>query len=124
MLGKRLTDAGHSVTSVIRTKDHSADIEAFKATPKVLSLEDSPASEFSALFQNHDLVYFTAGAGGKGGAERTRKVDYEGAVKVFDGIDGVKGAKPKLVMLSAIDVRDLNKTPAHYVRSFLLRWSS
>jgi len=113
-LGKYLTTAGHSVTSVIRSDAHAVDIEAFKATPKVLSLEGSPASDFSSLFQNRDLIYFTAGAGGKGGVERTRKVDYEGALKVFDAIDGVKGAKPKLVMLSAIDVRDVSKTPAHY----------
>lgn len=90
----------------------------------ILSLEDTPTSEFSKAFTGFDVVYFCAGAGGKGGEERTRKVDYEGAVKVMDAIDGVlldeegKG-RPRLVLLSAIDVRNPEKVPIHYVRPSL-----
>lgn len=73
-------------------------------------------SDFAAAFEKVDVVYFSAGAGGKGGAERTRMVDYEGAVKVFDAIEAVKGTKPRLIMVSAIDVRDRSKpAPEHYV---------
>lgn len=60
-------------------------------------------------------MYFSAGAGGQGGEERTKKVDYEGAVKTFDAIEGVEGPKPRLILVSAIDVRDPEKIPAHYV---------
>lgn len=42
-------------------------------------------------------------------------MDYEGAVKVFDAIEGVKGSKPRLILVSAIDIRDPDKVPAHYV---------
>lgn len=79
--------------------------------------------------RNIDVVYFVAGAGGKGGEERTRKVDYEGAVKVFDAIELVKGEKmmmmkkPRLILLSAIDVRDPEgKVPAHYVCVIYFFW--
>lgn len=65
-------------------------------------------------------MYFSAGAGGKGGPERTRKVDEEGAIKVFDAIESVGSSKeerPRLIIVSAIDIRDESKGyPAHYVR--------
>ena len=64
-------------------------------------------------------MYFSAGAGGKGGEELTKKVDYEGALKVFDAIEGVEGSvKPRLILVSALDVRDPKKIPAHYVSFF------
>lgn len=65
-------------------------------------------------------MYFSAGAGGKGGEERTKKVDYEGALKVFDALERVDGrTKPRLILVSAIDVRDPEKVPEHYVSRYL-----
>lgn len=82
----------------------------------MLSLEDEPKETFRDVFEGKDLVYFSAGAGGKGGPERTRNVDYEGALKIFDAIELVKGPKPRFIMVSAIDVRDRSqKPPTHYV---------
>ncbi|KAJ7161149.1 NADH(P)-binding-domain-containing protein [Mycena filopes] len=110
----RLLGSSHSVTSIIRTAAHEDDIKAASATPLLLSLEDTPAADFTAAFTGADVVYFSAGAGGKGGEERTKSVDYEGAVKVFDAIEGVQGARPRLILVSAIDIRDPEKIPAHY----------
>jgi len=110
----RILSQQHRVKSVIRTLDHEADIRDASAEPIVLSLEDNSISDFAALFEEQDVVYFSAGAGGKGGEERTKSVDYEGALKVFDGIEAVKGAKPRLILVSAVDVRDPEKIPAHY----------
>lgn len=106
------------MTSVIRDPAQSPTITTAGATPVVLSLEDSPASAFTAAFEEAraNVVYFSAGAGGKGGEERTKAVDYGGALKVFDAIEGVSGAKPRLVLVSAVDIRDEAKVPAHYVR--------
>ena len=114
-----LAQNAFNVTSVIRDPAQASDITAVSATPYVLSLEDAPVSAFTALFAKTraQLVYFAAGAGGKGGAERTRAVDYEGAVKVFDAVEGVEGVKPRVILLSAIDSRDPNKLetyPAYY----------
>jgi nucleoside-diphosphate-sugar epimerase len=119
-LSTLLAQSSHLTTSLIRSPSHSPDILSTGATPLLLSLEDSPISEFTKLFKGKDVVYFCAGAGGRGGDERTRKVDYEGAVKVFDAIEGVEDGmgRPRLVLLSAIDVRDPGgKVPEHYVRS-------
>lgn len=107
----------HSVTSVIRTKEHEADIKDTGAFPHILSLEESPVSDFTSLFEDKNVVYFSAGAGGKGGADRTKAVDYEGALKVFDALEAVKSEpKPRLILVSAVDVRDPEKIPEHYVR--------
>lgn len=105
----------YKILSLIRNADQSQDISAAGASPHVISLEDDPKEKFAEVFQASDLVYFSAGAGGKGGPERTKKVDYEGAVKVFDAIEQVKGDKPRLILVSAIDIRDPNIVPAHYV---------
>jgi hypothetical protein len=108
----------HSVTSIIRDPAHEQDIKVASATPLLLSLEASSIAELTTAFEQSDVVYFSAGAGGKGGEERTKKVDYEGALKVCDAIEGVKGPKPRLILLSAIDVRDPEKIPAHYVSAY------
>ena len=84
----------------------------------MLSLEDAPVSDFAQLFTGANAVIFAAGAGGKGGEERTRAVDYEGALKVFDAIDAVSGTKPRLVLVSGLDVGNEDRFPEHYVRPF------
>lgn len=116
-LAKRLSSAGHPVTSIIRNPDQEKDITDVGATPLVISLEDASVQEFANAFKGFDVVYFSAGAGGKGGEERTKKVDYEGALKTFDAIEAVDGPKPRLILVSAVDIRDPEKIPAHYVRS-------
>jgi hypothetical protein len=99
----------------IRDQSQEQDIKDVSATPLVLSLEGSPMTDFTNAFEGKDTVYFCAGAGGKGGEERTRQVDYEGALKIFDAIEGVQGEKPLLILVSSVDVRDPTKIPAHYV---------
>ncbi|KAL1747746.1 NADH(P)-binding-domain-containing protein [Schizophyllum fasciatum] len=111
----RLIAPKHDVTSIIRDPAHSSDITATSAKPLVLSLESSTPADFTKVFTGKDIVYWSAGAGGKGGEERTKAVDYEGAIKVFDAIEAVEGTKPRLILVSAIDVRDPTKPPPpHY----------
>lgn len=100
----------------MRSKDHFEDITSLGATPVLLSLEDASAEALAEKFAGARAVIFSAGAGGKGGAERTNAVDYLGAVKTFDAIEKVEGEKPKLFMVSALDTRDMSKPPpTHYV---------
>lgn len=109
----------YAVESLVRSKDHFGDITSRGATPVLLSLEDASIAELSSKFEGARAVIFAAGAGGKGGAERTNAVDYLGAVKVFDAIEQSQ-EKPRLYVVSALDVRDLSKpAPAHYVSSAL-----
>lgn len=117
-LAKILSTKSIGVTSVIRDASQASAIQSAGATPEVLSLEQSPSSAFADLFQrtNSKLVYFSAGAGGKGGAERTKAVDFDGAVKIFDAVEQVPlESRPYLVLVSGIDVRDESKVPSHYV---------
>lgn len=118
----KLISSKHKVISVIRTPDHSSDITAAGAKPVVMSLESDPKETFTKLFENEsaEVVVFSAGAGGKGAEERTKAVDYEGAVKIFDAIDGVDESKrPRLILVSAVDIRDPNIIPDYYVRKTL-----
>lgn len=122
----RLLSAAHkTVHSVIRNESQSEEIREAGAQPVVLSLEDDDVQKFTKQFVDSaaDVVYFSAGAGGKGGAERTRKVDYEGALKIFDAIERVEksGGKknPRLILVSAIDIRNPDKVPEHYVSGLL-----
>lgn len=119
VLSKR---ANTKVLSIIRNTEHSQDVASTGATPLVLSLEDDSKEKFTEVFEGKDVVYFAAGAGGKGGPERALTVDRDGALKVFDALEDVKGEKPRLILLSAMDVRDRTKpAPAHYVRQKLAR---
>lgn len=115
-LARIASQNGHAVTSVIRDPSQSQDITDTGAKPHVLSLEDAPVSDFAQLFTGANSIVFAAGAGGKGGEERTRAVDYAGALKVFDAIDAVSGAKPRLVLVSGLDVGNEDRFPDHYVR--------
>ncbi|KAI9507950.1 hypothetical protein F5148DRAFT_1200784 [Russula earlei] len=103
-LARLLGDKLYPTTSIIRTEDHIPDITAISSTviPLVLSLEHSPVSAFTEAFSGADSVVFSAGTGGKGGRDRTRTVDYEGALKVFDAIEAVPlaGTKPHLLHVS------------------------
>ncbi|KAK4058455.1 hypothetical protein OIO90_000614 [Microbotryomycetes sp. JL221] len=111
--------AQFQVESIVRSKDHFRDIESRGAKPVLLSLEEASVDDLANVFTGAQAVVFAAGAGGKGGAERTKAVDELGAIKVFDAIERVKGDfLPKLYMVSAIDTRDLSKPPpAHYTQN-------
>ena len=82
----------------------------------VLSVEDDDAATFAKAFAGSRAVVWSAGAGGKGGAERTNAVDRDGAIKVFDAIESLEEAsRPRLLVVSALGTRDRSKpTPAHW----------
>ncbi|KAL1676767.1 NADH(P)-binding-domain-containing protein, partial [Schizophyllum commune] len=107
----RLLTPKHAVTSIIRDPAHAGDITAASAMPLVLSIEESTPADFAKVFAGKDVVYYTAGSGGKGGEARHKSVDHEGAVKVFDAIEAVEGTKPRLILISSVDVRDTTKPP-------------
>lgn len=72
-------------------------------------------SDLTSLFSSEhpDCIVFSAGAGGKGGEERTKAVDYEGALKVFDAAEAA--GCHRLIMVSATDLRDTSKpAPSWY----------
>ena len=102
LLAEALSGQGHSVRSTIRDEAQGADIEATGAVPQLLDIEGADAGDFADAFAGADSVVFSAGAGGKGGADRTRAVDLQGALKAIAGAEqaGVR----RFVMVSAIGV--------------------
>lgn len=111
---KIATEAGHIVYNVVRDYVQNEDIEKVHGRTSVCSLEKATPNDIAQfLAEIHpDVVIFAAGAGGKGGPERTRAVDYEGAIKVYDAmrIAGIR----RLIMISAIDNRDMSQPPPPY----------
>ena len=79
-----LVDAGHEVVSLIRNPDHSADVAATGATPLVLSVEDAGVGELARALAGADAVVWSAGAGGKGGPQRTDAVDRAAAIRSME----------------------------------------
>ncbi|WP_312347493.1 SDR family oxidoreductase [Actinomyces sp.] len=78
-----LTQAGHTVTSVIRNPDQSRDVEATGAIPLVLDIETASLADLLRVSRGRDAVIWSAGAGG-GSAERTRAVDRDAAIRSID----------------------------------------
>ena len=95
-----LVEAGHEVVSLIRNPDHSADVAATGATPLVLSVEEDDVAELTRVFAGADAIVWSAGAGGKGGPERTDAVDRAAAIRSMEGAEtaGVR----RYVMVSFI----------------------
>ncbi|CEH17067.1 Predicted dehydrogenase [Ceraceosorus bombacis] len=109
---RQAVSSGHAIISQIRNPDHASDITNFKGSgsvqPLVESVEDLDVNRLKGLFEQHkpNVILWTAGAGGKGGEERTRAV--------FDAIEASGISKSsdfrRFVLLSAIDVRNIETT--------------
>ena len=106
----------YAVDSIIRSAEKREVVEQAGARAVVLSVEDDDAASFSNAFKGARAVVWSAGAGGKGGPERTRAVDHHGAVKVFDAVEQLEVAsRPRVLVVSALGVRDTSKPPpAHW----------
>ena len=117
---------GHEVVSVVRDDSqcvpiplHSAydrgltssnsELEKIGAKPEILSIEEATVTQLTSLLKSTkaDGVLFAAGAGGKGDPGRVRRVNYEGAVKVYDAMEA--GNVKRLVLIGAVDIRDRSK---------------
>ncbi|WP_076260097.1 SDR family oxidoreductase [Intrasporangium flavum] len=86
-----LREAGHEVTGVIRNPAHAADVEASGATPLVADVETLDTDGLREVLDGHDVVVWSAGAGG-GDPARTYAVDRDAAVRTVDasGAAGVQ----------------------------------
>lgn len=78
-----LAQAGHRVDAIIRNPDHEADVLAAGANPVVADVETLDTTGLIALLRGHDVVIWSAGAGG-GSPERTLAVDRDAAIRTID----------------------------------------
>ena len=107
-LARLLTDAGHDVTSWIRSADQSPDIEAVGATPAVHDVEQMSEEEMAAALAGADAVVWSAGAGG-GSPERTLAVDRHAAIRSMDA--AARSGDPLYVMVSYFGARPDHGVP-------------
>ncbi|KAK0548589.1 hypothetical protein OC846_004419 [Tilletia horrida] len=110
---ERAIDQGHHIKTTIRDSSQTKDFPS-KTETIVDSIEDHDSAHFASVLKEYNphVVLFAAGAGGKGGAERTKKVDEEGAIKVFDAIEssglGSSANFRRLLLISAVDSRNFD----------------
>lgn len=108
------SSASNKVYNITRNAAHADGIKSAGGIPVEASIEDADVDTMTALLKKHapDTVVFSAGAGGKGGAERTEAVDRDGAIRTMDAT--AKAGIKRYVIVSAIDVRDKDKEPEWY----------
>lgn len=75
----QLRARGDDVVAIFRNGDRADDIAKLGATPVVLDIEQATGAALAETIAGSDAVLFSAGAGG-GDADRTRAVDFDGAV--------------------------------------------
>ena len=85
---------------MVRQEEQKETIEKLGGLPVMGDLE----KDFSSAFEEVDAVIFTAGSGGHTGADKTKAIDKEGAIKAIDLAK--KHGVEKFVMLSAIGAGD------------------
>ena len=76
-----LSARGHDVVSLIRDPEQADEVSATGAVPLVVSVEEASDAELAAAFSGADAIVWSAGAGGKGGAQRTDAVDRQAAIR-------------------------------------------
>ncbi|KAK0527330.1 hypothetical protein OC834_002973 [Tilletia horrida] len=110
---ERAIQQGHHIRTTIRDASQKPDFPPACETV-VESIEEHDVAHFASVLREYDpnVVLFAAGAGGKGGAERTKKVDEEGAIKIFDALEksglGSSDAFRRLLLISAVDSRNVD----------------
>ena len=92
-----LAEQGHTVTSVIRNPDHTAEVAQAGATALVLDVETATQDELAEAFQGKDAIVWSAGAGG-GNPDRTYAVDRDAAIRSMDA--AVQAGVKRYIMVS------------------------
>ena len=92
---------GDEAVAIFRNPDRYDDLADLGAIPVVIDIESASTSELASAFAGVDAVVFSAGAGG-GDPERTRSVDFDGAVKTIEAAQLANVSR--FVMVSAIGV--------------------
>lgn len=104
---------GIKVKSVVRSHDHVASLKELGASVVVEDIEQASVNTLASVIQGSDVVIWAAGAGGKGGPDRTISVDRDAAIKTYDAVEAA--GVPRFLLVSAIDVRDRSKPfPEYY----------
>lgn len=98
LLAPLLTGRGDQVVSLIRDPAQSGDVTAAGVEPLVLSVEEAGLGDLTQAFEGADAVVWSAGAGGKGGPERTDAIDRVAAIRSMEAA-AAAGARRYVMVL-------------------------
>ncbi|WP_103062251.1 NAD(P)H-binding protein [Actinomyces qiguomingii] len=119
LLAPLLVQRGDDVVSLIRDPAQAEDVEATGATALVVSVEEASEQELAAAFDGADAVVWSAGAGGKGGPQRTEAVDREAAIRSMEAARAA--CVSRYVMVSFAGSHGADPVPAdHPLRTYAL----
>ncbi|MBO1900764.1 SDR family oxidoreductase [Leucobacter weissii] len=92
-----LVARGDRVTAVIRNPEHADEVRETGAEPLVADIETLDVAGLAELVSGHDVVVWSAGAGG-GDPARTRAVDRDAAIRSIDA--AARAGVARYVMVS------------------------
>ncbi|EHS54981.1 SDR family oxidoreductase [Paenibacillus sp. Aloe-11] len=98
----------HRVKAFIRNPDQTEALERLGAETVIADLEGT-VSEIAAAVKGSDAIVFTAGSGGKTGADKTLLIDLDGAVKAMEAA-GQAGIR-RFIMVSALHAENREQWP-------------
>ena len=93
----------HELTAMVRSEEQAEQLKQSGVNAVVANLEDN-VEQLAQAMKGSDAVIFSAGSGGKTGADKTLLVDLDGAVKSMEAAEQV-GIK-RYVMVSAYKAYD------------------
>ncbi|MDG5470549.1 SDR family oxidoreductase [Jeotgalibacillus sp. ET6] len=96
VIDKLASSSAYYAKGMVRKEEQKETMETLGALPVLGNLEE----DFSDAFKEVDIVIFAAGSGGNTGADKTKSIDEEGAIKAVD-LAKEHGVE-KFIMLSAI----------------------
>ena len=93
----------HELTSMVRSEEQAEQLKQSGVNVVLANLEDS-VEQLAQAMKGSDAVIFSAGSGGKTGADKTLLVDLDGAVKSMEAAEQV--GINRYVMVSAYKAYD------------------
>jgi uncharacterized protein YbjT (DUF2867 family) len=87
LLERRLAEAGHQASGIVRNPAHVEDVRKTGAEAAVLDLEQASLEEVTEVLSGADAVVFAAGAGPGSGAARKDTVDRAASVLLADAAE-------------------------------------
>ena len=93
----------HELTAMVRSEEQAEQLKQSGVNVALANLEDN-VEQLAQAMKGSDAVIFSAGSGGKTGADKTLLVDLDGAVKSMEAAEQV-GIK-RYVMVSAYKAYD------------------
>lgn len=97
-----LIDASVQVTSMYRNPDHRSEIEGLGATTLERDVTTLSVEDWADLLKDFDVVVWSAGNGGKNGADATYAIDRDAAIASIDGAASLGEKAPRYIMVSYI----------------------